>query len=153
MSPANRKRLFAVLVVMVVIPIGLFARSHRAGADSSSLPGFLATYLGDTLWPIMFYFAARFCFPNARVGFYPVVCSGTYVDAGVEPALEVAVACVSQSQTWDRICVGQQLRLERCGLLLGWLIAGDGVRLDWAQSIFAVCRLAFVSDRRLNCYR
>ena len=67
MSPANRKRLLAVLVVMVVIPIGLFARSHRAGADSSSLPGFLATYLGDTLWPIMFYFAARFCFPNARV--------------------------------------------------------------------------------------
>ena len=66
MSAATRTRLFAVLIVVVVIPIGLFARSHRADADSHTLLGFLATYTGDTLWPIMFYFAGRFCFPNAK---------------------------------------------------------------------------------------
>ena len=67
MSPETRTRLFAVITVLVVIPIGLFARSHRAGADPSTLLGFLATYTGDTLWPIMFYFLGRFCFPNAKV--------------------------------------------------------------------------------------
>ena len=67
MSSANRTRLFAALVVFSVIPIGLFARSHRAGADPTNPIGFLATYAGDTLWPIMFYFAARFCFPAARI--------------------------------------------------------------------------------------
>lgn len=66
MSLASRTRLFAVLVVLIVIPIGLLARSHRAGADPGTLIGFFATYTGDTLWPIMFYFAGRFCFPNAR---------------------------------------------------------------------------------------
>ena len=66
MSSATRTRLFAVLIVLIVIPIGLFARSHRAGADPATLIGFLATYTGDTLWPIMFYFAGRFCFPNAK---------------------------------------------------------------------------------------
>lgn len=67
MSPATRTRLFAVAVVLIVIPIGLFARSHRADADAATFIGFLATYTGDTLWPIMFYFAARFCLPSARV--------------------------------------------------------------------------------------
>ncbi len=66
MSSATKTRLFAVLVVLIVIPIGLFARSHRGGADPSTLLGFLATFTGDTLWPIMFYFAARFCFPTAK---------------------------------------------------------------------------------------
>ena len=67
MNSANKTRLLAVAVVLIVIPIGLFARSHRHGADPSTLLGFLATYAGDTLWPIMFYFAARFLFPAARV--------------------------------------------------------------------------------------
>lgn len=67
MSPANRKRSLALAVVLIVIPIGLFARSHRPDADPATLIGFLATYTGDTLWPIMFYFVARFCFPTARI--------------------------------------------------------------------------------------
>ena len=65
MSKETRSRLIAAIAVLTVILLGLFARSHRSGADSSTLPGFLATYAGDTLWPIMFYFAARFCFPRA----------------------------------------------------------------------------------------
>lgn len=67
MSSQTRSRIVSCLVVLLVIPIGLFARSHRAGADPSTLLGFLATYTGDTLWPIMFYFMAKFCFPSARV--------------------------------------------------------------------------------------
>jgi len=67
MSSESRTRLFAIVIVLIVIPIGLFARSHRADADPSTWLGFLATYTGDTLWPIMFYFFGRFCFPNARV--------------------------------------------------------------------------------------
>ena len=67
MSLANKTRLFAALVVLIVIPLGLLARSHRAGADASTLVGFLATYAGDTFWPIMFYFAARICCPAARI--------------------------------------------------------------------------------------
>ena len=54
-----------MITIATVIPIGLFARSHRTGADASAPLGFLATYLGDTLWPIMFYFMGRFCFPIA----------------------------------------------------------------------------------------
>ena len=60
-------RLFSFVVVIAVIPLGLFARSHRKGADAGTLLGFLATYAGDFLWPIMFYFLGRFCFPAARI--------------------------------------------------------------------------------------
>ena len=67
MTTANKTRLWAVAVVAIVIPLGLLARSHRAGADPATLAGFFATYTGDTLWPIMFYFAGRFCFPNAKL--------------------------------------------------------------------------------------
>ena len=66
MTSANKIRLFSLAVVLIVIPLGLLARSHRADADPTTPIGFLATYAGDTLWPIMFYFAARFCFPAAR---------------------------------------------------------------------------------------
>ena len=65
MLTETRNRLLAVITIATVIPIGLFARSHRTGADASNPLGFLATYLGDTLWPIMFYFMGRFCFPLA----------------------------------------------------------------------------------------
>jgi len=67
MASETRTRLLAVVTVLIVIPIGLFARSHRADADPSTLLGFLATYTGDTLWPIMFYFVGRFCFPKAKI--------------------------------------------------------------------------------------
>ena len=66
MTSANKIRLFAFAVVLLVIPIGLVARSHRPEADPTTPIGFLATYAGDTLWPIMFYFAAQFCFPAAK---------------------------------------------------------------------------------------
>ena len=67
MSSHVRSRILSVLIVLLVIPIGLFARSHRASADPATFMGFLATYTGDTLWPIMFYFMAKFCGPSARV--------------------------------------------------------------------------------------
>ncbi len=62
----NPMRLLAALVVVLVIPVGLFARSQRAGADPATLFGFLSTYVGDTLWPIMFFFIGRFVFPLAN---------------------------------------------------------------------------------------
>ena len=63
---ANRIRLLAALVVLLVIPVGLFARSQRAGADPSTLSGFLSTYTGDVLWPVMFFFIGRFVLPLAN---------------------------------------------------------------------------------------
>jgi len=67
MSNATRVRIFAIAVVVIIVPIGLFARSHRAGADPGTLIGFLATYVGDTLWPILFFFLGRFVWPSARM--------------------------------------------------------------------------------------
>jgi hypothetical protein len=60
-----RIRLLAAIAVMLVIPVGLLARSLRAGADPATVPGFLATHAGDTLWPIMFFFVGRSVFPRA----------------------------------------------------------------------------------------
>ncbi len=65
MLKETRSRWFAAIVIATVIPIGLFARSCRDDADASTPIGFLATYTGDTLWPILFYFMGRFCLPNA----------------------------------------------------------------------------------------
>lgn len=65
---ANNKkihRLLAVSVIAAVIPLGLLARSHRSGADPFTIDGFLASYTGDTLWPVMFFFLARMLFPTA----------------------------------------------------------------------------------------
>ncbi|MFI4859122.1 MAG: DUF2809 domain-containing protein [Phycisphaerales bacterium JB063] len=39
-----------------MIPIGLYARSFHAEADTSSAVGFVATYLPDTLWAVLFFF-------------------------------------------------------------------------------------------------
>ena len=68
MSPATRTRMIAAAVIAVVIPLGLFARSHRAGATLETFDGFLASYTGDTLWPVMFYFMGRFVWPRVRCG-------------------------------------------------------------------------------------
>lgn len=57
-------RLSAIVIVLLVVPLGLFARSQRSGADPGTLTGFLATYAGDALWPILFYFLARLAFPT-----------------------------------------------------------------------------------------
>ena len=68
MNAENRTRLIAASIVALVIPIGLVARSYRGGASLDSLSGFLATYTGDTLWPVMFYFLGRLVFPRASSG-------------------------------------------------------------------------------------
>jgi len=65
MSTDNRNRVLAALIIALVIPVGLLARSHRADANWATLSGFLATYLGDTLWPVMFYFMGRLLLPKA----------------------------------------------------------------------------------------
>jgi len=57
-------RLRALGGFVVVIAIGLFARSHRAGADQSTVPGFLATYTGDVVWAVMFALIGRFLWPR-----------------------------------------------------------------------------------------
>ena len=62
----DRIRIFSALAVLLVIPVGLLARSQRAGADPGALTGFVWTYLGDTLWPVMFFFIGRFVFPKAN---------------------------------------------------------------------------------------
>jgi len=64
MTKTIRTRFIAASILAAVIPAGLIARSYRQGADSTTISGFLATYLGDTLWPIMFYFIGRGLFPN-----------------------------------------------------------------------------------------
>ena len=65
MSSANRTRLIAASIIALVIPIGLLARTHRSAASLETLNGFLATYTGDTLWPILFYFLGRLAFTRA----------------------------------------------------------------------------------------
>ncbi len=62
----DRIRISSALLVLLVIPAGLLARSQRVGADPATLTGFPWTYLGDTLWPIMFFFIGRFIFPKAN---------------------------------------------------------------------------------------
>ena len=66
-TPRNRIRVFALLVILLAISAGLFARYQRTGADISTLIGFLAAYTGDTLWPIMFFFVGRFLFPTVSM--------------------------------------------------------------------------------------
>ena len=52
--PGSRWLYFAI--ACLVIPVGLIARSMRDDADAASVFGFVTTYLGDTLWAVMFYF-------------------------------------------------------------------------------------------------
>lgn len=51
-----KRRGVYLAIALSVIPIGLIARSIRNGADATTLPGFIATYLADTLWAVMFFF-------------------------------------------------------------------------------------------------
>ena len=51
-----KRRLLYFGIALSVIPIGLIARSLRGDADGTTAFGFIATYLGDTLWAVMFYF-------------------------------------------------------------------------------------------------
>lgn len=65
MSTDGRTRFLAGIIIAVIVPVGLLARSYRAGADWTTLFGFLATYLGDALWPVLFYFVGRMLLPQA----------------------------------------------------------------------------------------
>lgn len=43
-------------IALSMIPAGLIARSFRSDADAATISGFIATYLADTLWAVMFFF-------------------------------------------------------------------------------------------------
>lgn len=55
-----------LVIGLLVIPMGLVARSFRDGADASSFAGFVWTYLGDTLWAVMFFFLIAAGVPRWR---------------------------------------------------------------------------------------
>ena len=57
-------RLTSLAIICATIPIGLWARSLRTGADASTVLGFLATYAGDTLWPLLLFFIGRLSLPT-----------------------------------------------------------------------------------------
>jgi len=64
-KPSNaRLRLIFLAIAIAVIPIGLVARSMRGDADGSTVPGFIATYLGDTLWAVLFFFTFAALLPR-----------------------------------------------------------------------------------------
>ena len=51
-----KRREVYLAIALSVIPIGLIARSLRGDADSSTPLGFIAAYLPDTLWAVMFFY-------------------------------------------------------------------------------------------------
>ncbi|MEO0475827.1 MAG: DUF2809 domain-containing protein [Planctomycetota bacterium] len=51
-----KRRFLYLAIALSVIPLGLISRSLRGNADSSTPLGFITTYLGDTLWAVMFFF-------------------------------------------------------------------------------------------------
>ena len=61
-----KRRFLYLAIALSVIPLGLISRSLRGEADHSTLPGFIATYLGDTLWAVMFFFLFSAVFLNWR---------------------------------------------------------------------------------------
>ena len=63
---ANRIRLVAVICFITVVMLGLYARSQRPDAESTTWIGFLATYAGDTLWPVAFCLFGRFLNPGTN---------------------------------------------------------------------------------------
>lgn len=57
-----KERLFYIALVLSTIALGLLSR-----ADFISVPTFLATYAGDTLWAMMVYWGFRFLFPTQPI--------------------------------------------------------------------------------------
>ena len=82
LDQSNRTRLLAAVLLVPVIGLGLLARSYRPDADTSTLLGFLATYTGDTLWPVMFCLIFRFLWP--AVGTLPIVIGTFLLTQGIE---------------------------------------------------------------------
>ena len=65
LSPRRQRGLYFG-IALLVIPVGLLARGFRSGADASTPIGFIATYLGDTLWAVLFFFVFAGCFVRWR---------------------------------------------------------------------------------------
>lgn len=63
---SGRVRWVYLSIALLVIPLGLLARSMRSGADDTTVGGFIATYAGDTLWAVMFFFFFAAVRPRAR---------------------------------------------------------------------------------------
>jgi hypothetical protein len=61
-----KQRLRYLAIALSVIPVGLIARSMRGEADASTAMGFVTTYLGDTLWAVMFFFFFAAMLPSWR---------------------------------------------------------------------------------------
>ncbi len=127
----TRTRLLAALAIVVVIPIGLFARSQRDGADPSVLLGFLATYLGDTLWPFMFFFIGRFCFPNAfgRTLFFATL---------------VITLSLEFGQLWNPPALYWLRQQPFIGFVLGNHFVWSDVICCWAGALFALLSDRFI---------
>jgi len=66
MPSLGKRRTLYLGLALAVIPVGLVARSFRAGADASTPVGFVATYLGDVLWAVLFFFVFAGCLPRWR---------------------------------------------------------------------------------------
>ena len=60
----SRRRWVFLSIVLIVIPVGLAARSYRDGADSATVVGFIISYAGDTLWATMFFFVFAWIWPD-----------------------------------------------------------------------------------------
>jgi hypothetical protein len=102
----RRKRLAYAGWIALVIAAGLASRSSGA----TFLPGFVATYAGDTLWALMVFLGLGFLFSSAR----------TAVLAGA--ALGIAFA-VEFSQLWEVDWLNR-IRATRLGALVlgkGWV--------------------------------
>lgn len=63
----NKARFAYLAIALAVIPVGLLARSMRGGADGETFVGFILTYLGDTLWAVMFYYLFAACWIRLKV--------------------------------------------------------------------------------------
>jgi len=63
---AAQQRVTFFTAAALMIPLGLLARSFRAGADPATPTGFVTTYLGDTVWAVMFFFLFAGCLVRWR---------------------------------------------------------------------------------------
>ncbi|XAM00997.1 DUF2809 domain-containing protein [Phycisphaeraceae bacterium D3-23] len=68
MPSLGKQRAMYFSVAVAAVPIGLIARSFRTGADASTPVGFVATYLGDVLWAVLFFFVFAGVLPRWRTG-------------------------------------------------------------------------------------
>ena len=77
MHTSSQRHVYFFGIALLTIPAGLLARHWRSGADTSTPLGFVATYLGDTLWAALFFFVFAGCFIRWRTGRLAVLTLGT----------------------------------------------------------------------------